>query len=165
VRIRPPIASGVVTSFFTYTGETDGKGRPYEQISFEFLNRDADGVLLNVNAGKSGNNLKEVDLPFEYAAASHDYAFQWLPDRVRWFVDGKQVREVVGTPEKPIPSYAAHIIVSVRNGTGQDDAWLGPFQYGTKPHVAAIELVAYTKAGEACQFPESIVCAQTRASN
>jgi endo-1,3-1,4-beta-glycanase ExoK len=165
VRLRPPTASGVITTFFTYTGETDGKGRPYEQISFEFLNSDPAGVLLNVNAGKSGNNLQSVSLPFKYAFASNDYAFQWLPDRVRWYVNRKLVREVVATADKPVPAYAGHIIFSIRNGTGQDDVWLGPFQYGTSPLVASIELVAYTKAGAACQFPESIVCTQTRVGN
>ena len=36
--------------------------------------------------------------------------------------------------------------------------WLGKFSYPDTPLVASYAYIAYTKLGEDCQFPESIVC-------
>jgi endo-1,3-1,4-beta-glycanase ExoK len=159
VRMRAPFAAGLVTSFFTYTGPTDGPARPYEQISFEFVPKDLNTALLNFSAGGRGNNHSDGSVPTGYLKVN-DYAFQWLPNRVRWLINGKLVREVVASANTPIPEYAAHIIFSIRNGTGHSqEEWLGRFEYPGSPLVAAIEHVAYTQLGAPCQFPTSVACA------
>jgi endo-1,3-1,4-beta-glycanase ExoK len=158
--MRAPFAAGVVTSFFTYTGPTDGPARPYEQISFEFVPKDPSTVLLNFSAGGRGNNHSDGSVSTGYSKVNN-YAFQWFPDRLRWFINGKQVREVVASAQTPIPDYAAHIIFSIRNGIGHSqEEWLGRFEYPKAPLIADIEHVAYTQLGAACQFPTSIVCTQ-----
>ena len=158
VRMRAPYAPGVVTSFFTYTGPTDGPARPYEQISVEFVAKDPNTVLLNFSAGGRGNNHSEGSVSPGYSKVN-DYAFQWLPDRLRWFINGKLVREVVATQQTPVPEYAAHIIFSIRNGIGHSqEEWLGRFEYPGSPLMVGIEYVAYTQLGAACQFPTSVVC-------
>merc|ERR1712059_3682 len=41
----------------------------------------------------------------------HDYAFEWLPDSITWFIDGKKIREV----KKPhnIPDMSAKILMNL----------------------------------------------------
>jgi endo-1,3-1,4-beta-glycanase ExoK len=163
IRMRAPAASGVITAFFSYTGPSHGAGRPHEQISFEFL-ENPESVLLNASAGGTGNNLAYANVGGDYTRRSNDYAFQWLPDRIRWYVNGQMVREVMATAQKPIPEYAARIIFSIRTITGDQEQWAGSFQF-RGPLEAAVEHIAFTKAGAPCQFPTSVVCNQKRASN
>jgi endo-1,3-1,4-beta-glycanase ExoK len=117
-------------------------------------------VFLNVFANGRGNS-ETAKLPFDSTATAHDYAFQWLPDSLRWFADGKLIREVKQSAETPLPNTLQKLYISIWNGTGWDqEAWLGRFSYPGRPLVARYEYLAFTRSGEPCHFPESIVCKQ-----
>ncbi len=163
VRMRAAAGSGMVSAFFTYTGPPHGADRPHDEIDVEVLGKNRKGVFLNyfVNGRPHEQN---VNFDFDAMEAFNDYAFEWLPGSIRWYANGRLVREVRKDRGDPIPSRKQKIYVSIWNGIGADqDVWLGRFSYPGRPLVAAYEYVAFTRMGASCQFPTSIVCKQDAA--
>lgn len=163
VRMRPAIGAGTVSAFFTYIGPPIAKGKPHDEIDIEYLGKDTHEVQFNFfQDGKSaGGKLHQ----FGYNAASRmtDLAFVWQPDSIRWYVNGQFVFELRDTPEKPLPSEPSKIYLSLWSGQGRDMvAWLGAFDESVLPIEASYEHVAFTRAGDGCQFPGSIVCKAAR---
>jgi len=154
VRMRAAQASGVNSAFFTYVGPTHGQ--PHDEIDFEVLGRNTGEVQLNTYvSGKDGHG-QMVSNRADAAGGFVDYAFEWTPDRVRWFVNGKLTHEISGRGEN-VPAHAAKIYLSIWNGHGLD-GWLGPFEEPRAPLKMFVEYVAFTAPGDSCQFPSSIVC-------
>jgi endo-1,3-1,4-beta-glycanase ExoK len=163
VRMQPAASAGLVSAFFSFTGSPHGTGRPHNEIDFEFLGMSRAGVFLNYFAAGRGHE-SNIGLEFDATAAVQDYAFEWLPDSVRWFVNGRVVREVRKGDGYSIPTHKQKIYVSIWNGTGWDqEAWLGRFRYPGRPLVARYEYVAFTRMGDTCQFAESVACLQSPA--
>jgi endo-1,3-1,4-beta-glycanase ExoK len=157
VRMRPAASPGLVTAFFTYTGAPHGSR--HDEIDFEFLGKDRAAVQLNYFAAGQGKNEKIVKFAFDATASMNDYAFEWLPDSLRWFVNGELVHEVMREPGQPFPEEPSKIILSIWNGQGRNmEQWLGRFPEPDGALAATYEYVAFTEAGKPCQFPESIVC-------
>lgn len=160
VRLRAVPGPGTVTAFFTYTGPPHGAGKPHDEIDFEFLGKMRRGVWLNYFLAGRGHE-SAVALDFDVTATTNDYAFVWLPDSIRWYANGKLIREVRKADGQQIPSQSQKLYLSLWNGTSPAvDAWLGRFAYPGAPLVALYEHVAFTRPGDACQFPGSIVCSK-----
>jgi endo-1,3-1,4-beta-glycanase ExoK len=152
-------APGTVSAFFTFTGSPHGPQRPHDEIDFEFLGKNPNEVFLNYFA--SGRKHEQyVPLPFDATTTTNDFAFEWTAEGIRWFANGRLIREVkASSAGADLPVTPQKIYVSIWNGTGQDqEAWLGRFAYPGRPLVATFERVAFTEAGAPCQFPESVVC-------
>ena len=159
VRMRAAAAPGLVSAFFTYAPRSE-RWPGQDEIDFEFLGKDPSSVQLNYFAEGTGENRHDVALGFDASMTVNDYAFEWLPDSIRWYVNGKMVHEVKKTDTK-FPKRDSKIVLSIWNGVGRDmDSWLGRFNYPGKPLTVSFELVAFTAAGNPCQFDGSIVCKQ-----
>jgi endo-1,3-1,4-beta-glycanase ExoK len=158
VRMRAAAAPGTVSAFFTFVGS------PHNEIDFEFLGKSPTQVFLNyfVDGRKVVDGRKHeqyVQLPFDATTTTNDFAFEWTAESIRWFANGRLIREELASKGARIPTTAQRIYLSIWNGTGWDqEAWLGRFAYPGRPLVAVFERVAFTEAGAACQFPESVVC-------
>jgi endo-1,3-1,4-beta-glycanase ExoK len=159
MRAARPAAPGIVSAFFTYIGPRPDAPSPHDEIDFEFVGKDARAVQLNYFANGVGDHGKIVKLDFDATETMADYAFEWLPDRIRWYVNGALVHEATRVEGSPFPATPGKILISIWSGHGLDE-WLGAFEYPGKPLTARYELIAFTKAGDACQFPGSIVCKQ-----
>ena len=163
VRLASARSPGVVTGFFTYTGPGQQPGRPHDEIDFEFLGKDTLRVQLNYFVGGDGSHGSLIDLGFDSAAVARNYAFEWRPDALRWFIDGRMVREVLVSPDRPLPTHSGKILLSLWIGEGAGmDSWLGRFSPPEKPLSARFEWVAFTRLGEPCQFLQSLVCLRPR---
>jgi beta-glucanase (GH16 family) len=142
VRIKVPRGSGIVSSFFLYTGPTDGT--PHDEIDIEFLGRDTSKVQFNYYSGGVGGNEKTHELGFDAAADFHEYGFEWQPGFIAWFVDGVEVHrareDVTGVP---IPTHPGKIMMNLWTGTPTVEDWLGPFAF-EKPLRAQYEDVRFT---------------------
>jgi endo-1,3-1,4-beta-glycanase ExoK len=159
VRMRSAAGPGMVTAFFTYVGRPFGKDLPHDEIDFEFLGKDEKSVQLNYFSNGSGHHEKIVAFDFDASTTTNDYAFEWLPDSIRWFTNGRLIHEVKGKQGEPFPTTAGRIFLSIWSGQGSNmEGWLGRFSYAGQPISASFEYVAFTKAGEPCQFPTSVVC-------
>ncbi|MCJ2056402.1 family 16 glycosylhydrolase [Methylobacterium sp. J-048] len=159
VRMRAGAASGLVSAFFTFNGPENGDRRTNDEIDFEFLGKDTKGVQLNYFTGGTGQHETIENLGFDASTTMADYALEWLPDRIRWSVNGRLLREVRGLPDKPIPSHPGKIMLTIWMGQGEDFvSWLGPASYPGRPITATFERVAFTKLGDPCGFTGSMVC-------
>lgn len=156
VRMKAVAGSGLNTGFFTYIGPVHKQ--PHDEIDFEVLGKDPSQVQLNqyVN-GKSVGDGKLVDVPGGADQGFNDYAFVWKEGSISWYVNGKLMGEA--TDPAKLPSHAQKIYISLW-GSDILKSWMGAFTDPGAPIAAEIDRVAFTAAGDECQFPESIVCNQ-----
>ncbi|WP_379065568.1 glycoside hydrolase family 16 protein [Mesorhizobium sp. UC74_2] len=154
VRMKAAAGSGLNTGFFSFIGPVHKQ--PHDEIDFEVLGKDPSKVQVNqyVN-GKSVGSARLVDVPGGADKEFHDYAFVWQQDRIAWYVDGKLVEEA--TDPAKLPSHPAKIYLSLW-GSDTLKSWMGTFSSPPQQIIAEVDRVAYTAPGDACQFPESIVC-------
>jgi len=151
VRMRAASGSGLNSAMFTYVGPPTYN--MHDEIDFEFLGKAPDAVQLNYYKGGKGGH--ETVAPSPGAAGDfHVYAFDWSADGIRWYVDGKLVRTATGDD---IPHTPGQLFLSLWNGSPQVNSWLGAFAYKA-PVFAAVDWIAFTKAGERCAFPQSLRC-------
>ncbi len=148
VRMKAAKASGIVSSFFTYTGPSDNN--PWDEIDIEILGKDTTKMQTNYFTNGTGGHETMVNLGFDASAAFHTYAFEWLPDRINWYVDGNLVLTENGS-RGALPVTASKIMMNFWPGTGVD-SWLGPFN-GNVPLVAQYDWVRFTPQGSSTTAP------------
>jgi endo-1,3-1,4-beta-glycanase ExoK len=156
-RASAAAAPGLVSAFFTYVGPTPQAQNPHDEIDFEFLGKDKHAVQLNYFGAAQGQHEYMAPLGFDASETMASYAFEWLPNSIRWFIDGKLVHEAKAEPDKPFPKTPSKIFLSLW-ASDTSEEWLGKFVYPGKPLVARFEWVAFTNSGEGCHFPESVLC-------
>jgi beta-glucanase (GH16 family) len=131
--------SGVISSFFLYTG------RPWDEIDIEFLGNDTTKVQFNYFTNGQGNHEYIYNLGFDASEDFHEYAFDWQPDAITWYVDGKPVYRA----EVSIPSHAGHIMMNLWNVTPDKAYWAGKFEESKLPVSAEYEWIGFSSAGGA----------------
>ncbi|WP_159886775.1 beta-glucanase [Paenibacillus puerhi] len=136
VSMKPAKNTGIVSSFFTYTGPA--YGTIWDEIDIEFLGKDTTKVQFNYYTNGVGGHEQLVDLGFDAANWFHTYAFDWQPGSIKWYVDGV----LKHTATSNIPSNSGKIMMNIWNGTGVD-GWLGAYN-GANPLYAEYDWVKYT---------------------
>jgi len=125
--------SGVISSFFTYTNKP-----VWDEIDIEFLGKDMSHIQFNYYKGGVGGHEYYFDLGFNASADFHEYAFDWQPDCIVWYVDGKAVYRVT----ENLPSHPMQIMMNVWNCKGAD-GWSGAFDSAALPATAEYRWFAY----------------------
>ncbi len=151
VRYRARQASGLNAAFFSYIGPVHGK--PHDEIDVEILTRDTGEVAFNTYVAGTPRNGATVALPVTADSDFVTFAFQWQPDVIRWFINGQPVHEA----RENLPVNAQKIYLSYW-GTEMLTDWMGPFTPPDGPLTMAVDWVAFTPQGMACQFPDSVLC-------
>lgn len=141
-RMKAVRRSGVVTSFFTYTGPSDGT--QWHEIDVEILGKDPTKMQTNYFTNGVGGHETVIDLGFDASLASHNYAFVWTPTSIKWYVDDVLVHTETGS-RGPLPSLPGRIMVNLWPGINVD-SWLGPFSYPGSPLTAQYAWIQYFKA-------------------
>jgi endo-1,3-1,4-beta-glycanase ExoK len=136
VSMKPAKNTGIVSSFFTYTGPANGT--QWDEIDIEFLGKDTTKVQFNYYTNGVGNHEKVINLGFDASQGFHTYAFDWQPGSIKWYVDGV----LKHTATSNIPTTPGQIMMNLWNGTGVDD-WLGAYN-GANPLYAEYDWVKYT---------------------
>ena len=133
--------AGTVSSFFTYTGPSDGK--PWDEIDIEILGKNTWQMQTNYFTNGVGGHESVINLGFDAAAGYHNYAFEWWNGgTINWFVDGRLVKQENGSRGK-LPTNPGRIMMNLWPGTGVD-SWLGKFTYSGQ-RTATYDWVKYTK--------------------
>ena len=150
-RVRLARGSGLNTAMFTYSG------RPltgiHDEIDFEGLGRNPASVQINHwRAGKPASVVNAA-VGADGSATFHDYAFEWSPNRIRWFIDGRLVHQAT----RDIPSTPGQLIFSLWSSGKSKQDWLGAFT-APLPATAEIDWVGWTPNGQRCRFPQSVTC-------
>jgi beta-glucanase (GH16 family) len=93
-----------------------------------------------------------VDLGFDTSDAIHLYAFEWSPDSIRWYVDGKLVSEKVRPPGVQIPYTTQRPIMNLLAGAKPMWDWLGEptFASGVSALYVCTSHVPMGKKGRQC---------------
>lgn len=128
---------GVVSSFFTYTGPSDGN--PWDEIDIEILGKDTTKVQFNYFTDSKGNHEYMHDLGFDAAENFHTYAFEWHEDKIVWLVDGVEVYSAT----ENIPVTESKIMMNAWCGKGVD-GWLNAFDDTNIPLTAEYEWIRFT---------------------
>ena len=144
VEMQAARGDGVISSFFTYTGPYFGD--PHDEIDFEFLGRDTTKVWINRFAKGKRLPGRWIDLGFDAAAAPHLYALDWFPDRLVWYVDGREILRIEA-PEHAIPDIPGRIYVNIWTGGPDQALWSGVAPPDTKS-VASYHCISYRRPGE-----------------
>lgn len=137
VNMKPISNPGVVSSFFTYTGPSDGT--KWDEIDIEFLGYDTTKVQFNYYTDGVGNHEFLYDLGFDASKSFHTYGFYWAPNSITWYVDG----DPVYTAWENIPNTPGKIMMNVWPGIGVDE-WLQPYD-GKTPLTACYDWCSYDK--------------------
>lgn len=127
VIMRPSGESGVVSTFFTYTGPF--RGDPHDEVDIEFIGARPEGIEYNYfRRGRKGAYSRE-QLDFDISERMNLYAFEWHPDEIIWFVNGEEhYRSPRG--QSRIPETAGNIYISAWTGISAMNAWTGPPRFG-----------------------------------
>lgn len=138
--MKPAKNVGVNSSFFTYTGPSDGN--PWDEIDIEFLGKDTTKVQFNYYVNGQGGHEFIYDLGFDASQSYHTYSYEWKKDCIIWRVDGKVAHIAYGT----MPSHEGKMMMNLWNA-GSDSgtkAWLGTYD-GKTPLNASYDWVAYDR--------------------
>ena len=139
--MKPAKSDGIVSSFFTYTGPYDNPPTQWDEIDIEFLGKDTTKAQFNYFTNSQGNHEFLCDLGFDATESFHVYAFDWQPDSITWYVDGKEVHKVT----ENIPVTPSMIMANLWAGRGVD-AWLNPVDDSNFPVQAEYKWMKFTPA-------------------
>ena len=136
VSMKAAKCPGVISSFFTYTGW------PWDEIDIEFLGDDTTRVQFNYYASGKGGHEYVYELGFDASQDFHEYGFDWQPDSITWYVDGRSVYRA--TVE--IPAASGHIMMNLWNVADTNADWAGKFEGDSLPVTAQYQWVGYKSA-------------------
>lgn len=89
IQMKPAAHPGIVSSFFTYTGPSEGE--PWDEIDIEFLGKNTRQVQFNYFTNGAGGHEQVIDLGFDASQEFHWYSFDWKKDSITWYIDGRSV--------------------------------------------------------------------------
>ena len=140
---------GVVSSFFTHTGEYHGD--PHSEIDFEFVGGKPRELHTNYFWDGASDAL-DIPLGFDASEDFHVYAFEWLPDQITWYVDGQKVRTVESASASvPIPAASGRVMANIWAANNQALEWVGaPVGEGTSAVYRCMSHVPIGETGRQC---------------
>lgn len=139
VRMRSVAGSGVLSSFFTYHPFT-GSREQWNEIDIEILGRYNNEVQFNVITANEVSHVHRQVVDFNPHQDFHEYAFEWTPWYVAWFIDGREVYrqtqahiQTLTRPQKIMMNIWQPIYTN----------WTGPFDPRILPLYAQYDYVRY----------------------
>ncbi|MCM3271812.1 family 16 glycosylhydrolase [Paenibacillus elgii] len=142
-RFKAAKGEGLVTSLFTYEN-VDEKS---DEIDIEILGKNTTRLETNYFTKGAGDHSTIINLGFDAAEDFHNYAFEWSPTYIKWFVDDKLVHTETGT-RGALPTNPGHIMVNLWSGAGSTTGWTGEFTYPGTPIRAAYDWIKFTPADQ-----------------
>lgn len=94
VRFKPANREGVVSSFFTY--HEISSTAEWNEIDIEAIGRYTNLVQFNTITPGQQNHVRNNYVAFNPFVDFHDYAFEWTPDYIAWFIDNEEVYRQTG---------------------------------------------------------------------
>jgi len=105
--IKVSNAPGVITGFFLH------RDSPRQEIDIEIAGNQTDRLLVNVFYNPGGDGAKfdygyrgaatSIELGFDASESYHQFAIEWGPNEIRWFVDNRLVHARGEWQPTPIP--------------------------------------------------------------
>lgn len=136
-RLKSPQGEGFLASFFTYNDSFPHND--WCEIDFEVLGRWLDNVDMNV-IDENGSHLRQAPVNFNPQTDFHNYAFEWTPDYVAWFLDGEEVYRQTGGHITHL-SQSAKLMMNIWTPAYTD--WVGFIDTRTLPRFAYYDWASY----------------------
>ena len=142
-RIKFCAGSGMVSSLFTYKEEVETS---WQEIDIEHLGNLPQSMQYNLVSGTLSARKyqpKVVNLTWSPAAEFHDYAIEWLPDGITFYVDGIQSHQDVQASIKD----AAKLRMNAWPTNNQFTSFAGPLDTNAIPCEAQydwVQVYSYT---------------------
>jgi len=143
-RIKVAKGDGLVTSLFTYKARDNDYSRN-DEIDIEILGKDTTKLETNYYTNGVGHHETVIDLGFDASQDFHNYAFEWSPTSIKWYVDGILVHTEDGSRGE-LPSQPGNIMVNFWAGTGDAEGWTKKFVYPGTPVRAYYDWIKYIPA-------------------
>jgi len=139
VTMKPAKGAGLVTGFFVYTGPY--YGTRHDEIDIEFLGQDTTKmhVAWFVDGALTAHL---VDLGFDAADTMNTYAFEWHPDRLKWFAGDTLIFEH-HVSQGPIPTEPSRLFLNLWAADPSIANWAGTASK-TQKGLAEVEHVQFT---------------------
>jgi hypothetical protein len=138
-RMKPPRTSGMLASFFTYHDFTPSTA--WNEIDFEILGRyDHDVQLSSIGPGQKTRNSHQY-VAFDTHEDFHNYAFEWTPDYIAWFIDDK---EVYRQEQEHIQQFKHPQMIMMNIWSPEWEPWSGAWNDVTLPVFAYYDWVRYS---------------------
>jgi len=138
VRMRAPtvqpgnteIDGNYISTMFAFR---DGKFKHWREIDIEVTGDTESSVTMNVlNAENTDAWRPDIQSTKRFEAEGknlradfHNYAFEWLPSGITWYLDGQKVGEHSPTDDLAIPEFSTKIMMNL---------WVFNFLYGFGGH-------------------------------
>lgn len=119
--IQPSLSPGTIVGFFTYSGPA--YGTQHDEIDIEFLGKNMNQLHVAWFVNGALTN-KFIDLGFNASEKPHHYAFDWLPERIRWYVDGRTMFEIT-REESPLPTPPGLLFANIWAADSSIQKWAG----------------------------------------
>jgi len=143
VRMRSTAGSGVISSFFTYVSPYTGVDS-WNEIDLEWLGRHDDRVQFNTITPGQVNHEHMHLLNYNPHTEFHEYAFEWTPVSVVWFVDGVQVYQQSYPADSHILSLNRDQKIMMNIWPSSASSWAGNFNSDILPVYAYYDWVKYS---------------------
>lgn len=139
IRMRTPRDPGLVVGAFAYAPR-DERRRPNE-IDIEIIGRATRKAELTVHQNSRAAS-EIVTLPFDSADGFHTYAFDWRPDSVNYYIDGKLAHRETGGSVSQL-NRPQQFIISLW-ASRQLREWVGDLDASHGPWRLDVSCVAYS---------------------
>ena len=135
--LRSVEGDGFLCSFFSYNDEYPMT--QWAEIDFEVLGRWPNNIDVNV-IDEGGSHLRQHPVDFNTHMDFHDYAFEWTPEYVAWFIDGtefyRQTEEHITDLQEP-----QKLMMNIWTPAYAD--WVGTLDPRVLPRFAHYDWVSY----------------------
>ncbi len=137
-RYKPAAGDGTLASLFTY--HEISSSREWNEIDFEIMGRyDDDVQVSSIGPGQITRNSHQW-VNFNTHDDFHNYAFEWTPDYIAWFIDGIEVYRQTGAHILQF-IYDQKIMMNIWNP--EWEPWSGHFDDRILPIFAYYDWVSY----------------------
>ncbi len=139
VRMKSAYREGMLSSFFTYH---DGGGgiENWNEIDIEIMGRYFDNVQFNTLTPNQTNHVAHKPMLSSPHLDYHNYAFEWTPEYVAWFIDDVEVLRQTGAHIQTL-TLPQKIMMNIWIPLYEN--WAGVFNSGALPAFAYYDWVSY----------------------
>lgn len=139
VRMQSAPGVGLLSSFFTYS---DLSYPTWNEVDVEILGRYNNQVQVNHITGQASGPVHHsyaYPMPFNPHQSFNTYGFEWYPDSLLYFVNGKMIYRAISAVNQL--SFRQKIMMNIWISTNQ--TWVGAFSPAVLPVYAYYDYVSY----------------------
>ncbi len=138
VRYKAAQKDGVLASFFTYHEASSTAN--WNELDIEIMGRYDNDVQFNAITPGQTNHVRHQNVNFNPCSDFHDYAIEWTPQYVAWFIDGEMVYKQTASHIQTL-NRAQKIMMNIWNPAST--GWAGVFNANSLPAFAYYDYVKY----------------------